>query len=97
MAKLCIYNDMLNDLSLKANSVPILAGEVLATGQNCCAGMNTIIDKLPETIPTAQVISSAGCMGQDVAHFDSEGYRKLGKRYAIKMLSLMGIKVASGE
>ena len=92
-----IYNNMLNDLSLKANSVPLIAGEVLATGTNCCAGMNTIIDKLPETIPTAHVVSSAGCVGQDIAHFNSEGYRKLGKRYAIKMLSLMGIKVASDQ
>jgi hypothetical protein len=92
-----IYNNMLNDLSLKANSVPLIAGEVLATGTNCCAGMNTIIDKIPETIPTAHVVSSAGCVGQDIAHFNSEGYRKLGKRYAIKMLSSMGIKVASDE
>lgn len=92
-----IYNNMLNDLSLKANSVPILAGEVLSTGQNCCSSMNTIINKLPQTIPTAHVISSAGCVGQDIAHFNSEGYRKLGKRYAIKMLSIMGIKLVADE
>jgi hypothetical protein len=89
-----IYNDMLSDLSLKAESVPLLAGEMLSVPGSCCSSMNSIVDKLPETIPTAHVISSAGCAGQDQAHFNSEGYRILGKRYAIQMLSLMGYKVA---
>jgi hypothetical protein len=85
-----IYNDMLTDLSLEADSVPILAGEVLSYEGNCCASMNTIINKLPDTIPTAYVISSSGCPGQDNAHFNSEGYRILGIRYAKTMLSIMG-------
>lgn len=88
-----IYNDMLTDLSLCAESVPLLAGEVLATEGSCCSTMNPIINQLPEAIPTAHVISSAGCQGQDFAHFNSEGYRVLGKRYAIQMLSLMGYEV----
>jgi hypothetical protein len=87
-----IYNDMLTDLSLSADSVPLLAGEVLSADGNCCSSMNSIIDKLPDTIPTAHVISSKGCTGSDNAHFDSEGYRELGRRYAVKMLSLMGIE-----
>jgi hypothetical protein len=90
-----IYNDMLTDLSLNAGSVPLLAGEMLSTPDNCCSSMNPIINQLPETIPTAHVISSAGCEGQDKAHFNSEGYRKLGKRYAIQMLSLMGINAVN--
>ncbi|WP_175418881.1 sialate O-acetylesterase [Aureibaculum algae] len=85
-----VYTDMLADLSLTSASVPLLAGEVLSTEDSCCSSMNTIINKLPETIPTAFVISSSGCTAQDKAHFDSEGYRKLGKRYAVKMLSLLG-------
>lgn len=85
-----IYTDMLTDLSLDADSVPLLAGELLSAEGNCCSSMNKIIDRLPETIPTAYVISSGGCTGQDEAHFDSEGYRKLGSRYAMKMLLLMG-------
>jgi len=92
-----IYSDMLTDLSLEAGSVPLLAGETLSTGDNCCSSMNAIIDRLPDTIPTAHVISSAGCDGQDKAHFNSEGYRKLGKRYAEQMLSLMGYKVMNAE
>jgi hypothetical protein len=87
-----IYNDMLSDLGLEADKVPLLAGETLATGTNCCSSMNTIIRTLPEVIPTAYVISSEGCKGMDQAHFDSEGYRILGKRYALQMLQLMGIQ-----
>jgi hypothetical protein len=85
-----IYNDMLTDLSLEADSVPLLAGELLSAEGNCCASMNPIINRLPDTIPTAYVISSSGCTGQDNAHFDSEGYRELGIRYAKTMLSIMG-------
>jgi len=85
-----IYNDMLTDLSLETDSVPILAGELLSDEGNCCASMNTIINRLPDTIPTAYVISSSGCPGQDNAHFNSEGYRTLGIRYAKTMLSIMG-------
>jgi Carbohydrate esterase, sialic acid-specific acetylesterase len=92
-----IYHDMLNDLSLNADSVPLLAGEVVSAEGNCCASMNSIIDQLPDSIPTAHVISSAGCPSQDQAHFNSEGYRKLGRRYAIQMLSLMGYKVVDEE
>jgi hypothetical protein len=86
-----IYKDMLADLSLEAKSTPLLAGEVLSVGDNCCSTMNPIINKLPDTIPTAHVISSRDCTAMDEAHFDSEGYRELGKRYAIKMRSLMGL------
>jgi Carbohydrate esterase, sialic acid-specific acetylesterase len=92
-----IYDDMITDLSLKADSVPLLAGELLSTGDNCCSSMNSIINRLPETVTTAHVISSAGCIGQDKAHFNSEGYRKIGRRYAVQMLSLMGYKVVYNE
>ncbi len=93
-----IYHDMLNDLSLKADSVPLLTGELLYVNQGgCCGSMNTIINRLPDTIPTAHVISAEGCTGADVAHFSSEGYRKLGRRYAVKMLSLMGYEAVYAE
>jgi len=92
-----IYNDMLTDLSLEAESVPLLAGEVLSDEGNCCASMNPIINRLPDTIPTAYVISSSGCTGQDDAHFNSEGYRILGIRYAKTMLSIMGYDTTNLE
>jgi hypothetical protein len=92
-----IYTDMITDLSLNADSVPLLAGELVSTEGNCCSSMNPIIDQLPDSIPSAHVISSDGCLSQDQAHFNSDGYRKLGKRYAIQMLSLMGYKVVYNE
>lgn len=89
-----IYDEMLADLSLGANSVPLLAGEVLSAPGNCCGTwMNPIIDNLPTTIPAAHVISSDGCTAQDAAHFDSQGYRKFGVRYAATMLELLGVNV----
>ena len=90
-----VYNRLLTDLHLKANDVPLLAGEVVrADGRGKCISMNSIIDTLPETIHTAHVISSEGCTsGPDDVHFDAEGYRELGRRYAYKMLSLLGYSV----
>jgi hypothetical protein len=87
-----IYTEMLADLSLGADSVPLLVGEVLSAPGNCCGmWMNPIINKLPMTIPTAHIISSNKLTGKDAAHFDSPSYRTFGIRYATKMLSLMGI------
>jgi hypothetical protein len=92
-----IYEDMLADLSLTAESVPLLAGEVLNAEGSCCARMNPIIRKLPEVISTAHIISSEGLTGMDNAHFNSEGYRILGTRYAKQMLKLMGIQIVQAE
>jgi Carbohydrate esterase, sialic acid-specific acetylesterase len=89
-----VYENLLTDLNLKAEFTPLLAGEVVNADQGgVCASMNPIIATLPETIPTAHVISSAGCPdGPDNLHFSAEGYRMLGKRYGEKMLSLLGKK-----
>lgn len=86
-----VYESMLKDLSLNAKDVPLLAGEVVAADQGgVCASMNKIIDKLPETIPTAHVVSATGCTdGPDNLHFNAEGYRELGRRYAAVMLPLL--------
>ncbi len=93
-----IYNDILTDLSLDAASVPLLAGEVVDAEQGgCCSAMNPIIATLPDTIPTAHVISSRGCTAQDNAHFDSAGVRELGRRYAETMLALMGYEIGEPE
>ena len=91
-----IYDNLIKDLNLDAEKVPLLVGEVVnADEQGACASMNKIIDELPETIPNSYVISSAGCTARppDHLHFTAEGYRELGKRYGEKMLSLLGYKV----
>jgi alpha-L-fucosidase 2 len=90
-----IYDNLIKDLNLK-EEVPLLAGELVNADQNgACASMNAIIDELPKTIPTSHVISSKGCAGRpDHLHFTPAGYRELGKRYAVEMLSLLSYKVA---
>lgn len=90
-----VYNNLLKDLHLKAKKVPLLAGEMVSAAQGGkCASMNTILARLPQTIPTAHVISSADCPAiADGLHFTAEGYRMLGKRYAEEMLALLGVKM----
>jgi len=89
-----IYENLLQDLNLNPKEVPLIVGELVNADQKgACAGMNKIIDNLPKTIPTAHVVSSAGCTGRpDHLHFTPEGYRELGTRYAQTMLPLLGYK-----
>jgi Carbohydrate esterase, sialic acid-specific acetylesterase len=86
-----IYDNLIQDLNLKAAEVPLLAGELVNADQKgACASMNSIIDDLPNTIFPAHVISSKGCTSRpDHLHFNPAGYRELGRRYAEKMLSLL--------
>lgn len=85
-----IYNDMLTDLDLDANDVPFLSGEVVRSElKGTCGGMNATINKLPSRIPTAHVISSKDCTPEDDnIHFNREGAKLLGSRYAEKILEL---------
>lgn len=92
-----VYDNLLHDLNLKPAAVPLLAGEVVGADQGgACASMNKIIATLPQTIPTAHVISSEGCPQRgDKLHFTAAGYRELGKRYGLQMLALLGRPVRS--
>ena len=94
-----VYENLLNDLDLKAEQVPLLAGEVVDADQHgACASMNKIIDELPETIPNSHVVSSKGCACRpDHVHFTPPGYRELGKRYAETMLPLLGYKTPDSK
>jgi len=94
-----VYDNLIKDLDLNHDSVPLLAGETVNADQGgICAGMNSIIAKLPEVISNSYVISSSGCTdAPDNLHFNAEGYRKLGMRYAEKMLSLLGYDIAVPE
>ncbi len=87
-----VYDNLLSDLGLEADSLPFLAGEVVHSDQGgVCGPMNEIIRTLPATIPQAWVIPSSGCaMARDNIHFTASGYRELGRRYAARMLSLLG-------
>lgn len=91
-----IYDNLMKDLNLNPKDVPLIAGETVNADQGgVCAGFNQIMATLPKTLPNSYVVSSAGCPdGPDNLHFSAQGYRMLGKRYAEKMLSLLGYKTS---
>jgi hypothetical protein len=87
-----VYDDLVRDLNLDAKNVVLLAGEVVNADQNGeKANANVIMKALPGTLPNSHVISSAGIPANpDRLHFTADGQRELGRRYAVKMLELMG-------
>lgn len=89
-----VYDRLLNDLGLNAADVPLFAGETVnADVGGTCALHNSIIAKLPQTIPTAHVVHSNGCpCASDNIHFSISGYRTMGKRYAYEALKVMGLE-----
>jgi hypothetical protein len=90
-----IYSNLIKDLHLSPQEVPLLAGELVhADQEGRCAGFNKILADLPQVLPNSHIISSAGCTTQDRLHFDSAGSREFGKRYGEKMLELLGSQVA---
>jgi hypothetical protein len=85
-----IYDNLCKDLDLKPEQTPLLAGE-LTNG-----GGAAMLAELPKVIPNSYVISSKGCAPdapRNTIHFAPAGYRELGKRYAEKMLPLLGVEV----
>lgn len=90
-----VYDNIIRDLDLQGEVVPLLVGEVVNSDRGgVCASHNAVIARVPEVIPQAHVISSSGCdTAFDLLHFNAAGYRELGKRYANKMLQLLGYDV----
>ena len=89
-----VYDRILKDLGLEGD-IPFLAGEVLRGGMS--QGANNNIAKLPQQSKNFYVISSEGLTqplndGQNV-HFTSQEYRDFGKRYAEKMIDVLGDKI----
>ncbi|MEO8532131.1 MAG: alpha/beta hydrolase-fold protein [Flavobacterium sp.] len=94
-----VYDNLMKDLNLNPEKVPLLSGETVNEDQNGkCASMNKIIATLPNTLPNSYIVSSKGCTAaSDNLHFNAAGYRELGKRYADKMLSLLGYKTSDNK
>lgn len=89
-----VYDNIIKDLGLE-NDIPFLAGEVLRSGSS--RGANNNIAKLPQQSKNFYVVSSEGFNqalgdGQNV-HFTSQEYRDFGKRYAEKMIEVLGDKL----
>ena len=90
-----IYNDMLSDLGLGTDSVPLFVGETLYQNQGgSCYAHNTQVARMPSVIPNSYVVSSDGCPGNgnDPWHFNAWGYRILGSRYADEALYALGVQ-----
>ena len=89
-----VYDRIISELGL-GKDIPFLAGEVLRGGMS--QGANNNIAKLPQQSKNFYVISSEGLTqplndGQNV-HFTSQEYRDFGKRYAEKMIEVLGDKL----
>jgi hypothetical protein len=95
-----IYDNLMKDLNLNPKEVPLLAGELKSQEDHgVCFRFNTnILMHLPEVLPNSYIISSKGVKGSpDQFHFNTEGMREIGKRYAIQMLKLEGIEFKEVE
>ena len=93
-----IYNDLVQDLNLDPDEFYLLAGELKSAEQGgACASFNDkILPNLPKVLPNAYIISSKDCESTgDAFHFNTEGMRLLGYRYAEKMLELQGFSKKS--
>ena len=87
-----VYDNLCGDLKLKPEEVNLYAGNIVqAGGKGVCLGCKKQIDELPQTLHTAQVISSDDCTnGPDRLHFDAAGYRELGCRYGEAVARFLG-------
>lgn len=85
-----VYDNLISDLDLVNSQTPLLVGELLyQNAGGACYGHNSVIATVPDVIPNSYVISAEGLSGKDQFHFNSEGNRTFGIRYAQKMLSLL--------
>jgi len=100
-----IYDDILADCGLPANSIPIICGQPFGGGSIAVSTGNdggdnlgnqlNVDNRIKTTIPKAWVISSDGCGARtgnqqpDGTHFGSDGIQLLGERYGKKMLELV--------
>jgi len=90
-----IYKDMLSDLGLEPNSIPILFGQTWNGGSGNTGGALASDARIQSVIPNGWIISSVGCGGRtgqgqpDNIHYGSEGLQLLGTRYGEKMVELV--------
>jgi hypothetical protein len=90
-----IYNNILEDLGLEPNSIPIVLGQLWNGGTGPDGLLNINNTAIQNIIPKAYVVSSSGCGGRtgngqpDNIHFGSQGIQLLGERYGEKMFELV--------
>jgi len=85
-----IYDNILNDLGLLANSIPFLAGQAYGNNNSNINSIPNAMGKMPNGESVGYVISSQGLTAVgDSLHFTYESYKTLGERYGEKMLELL--------
>lgn len=86
-----IIDDLKKDLALP-NNIPVVVGELRQDSKACCASGNTAINAFAKSYPSCGLASSQNLGVQtdadDPYHFNPEGMRELGKRYARAFLGL---------
>lgn len=83
-----IYCDIQQELLFDPTAVPLLVGEVVRGEYGgICGHANPTIHDIAHLYPNTFVVSSEGCLPcEDNLHFSGEGYRKLGRHYALRYL-----------
>jgi hypothetical protein len=82
-----IYADLKKDLGF--GDVPFLIGELRADSKACCGGNNAYIAQTAKALPQGAVVSSANLtVANDAYHFDANGLREFGKRFAAAYLQV---------
>jgi hypothetical protein len=87
-----LVEDIKSDLGL--GDIPFLAGELLYSGS--CAVHNTQINRLPDVVTNAHVISAEGLVVDESdteweLHFGHDSQVEFGKRYAATMIEVLGL------
>jgi len=84
-----VYDRLVKDVGLDEN-MPLFAGEVPYNGSS--KGTNTNIRQLPNKSKNFYLVSAEGLNDLDMMriHFSSQGYRDFGKRYAEKVMEVLG-------
>ncbi len=91
-----IYRDLQQELRFDSTAVPLLVGEVVRGEYGgICGHANPTINDIANHYPNTYVVSSEGCMpSDDNLHFSSEGYRMLGRHYALRYLEATNPQLA---
>jgi hypothetical protein len=91
-----IYRDLQQELRFDSTAVPLLVGEVVRGEYGgVCGHANPTINDIARHYPNTYVVSSEGCLpSADNLHFSSEGYRQLGRHYALRYLEATDSKLA---
>jgi len=85
-----IYDNILSDLGLPANSVPFLAGQAVGNNNGNISSIPGAMGKMPNGKDVGYVIPSNGLSAvSDNLHFTYDSYKTLGERYGQKMLELL--------